>query len=139
MSKANWIIFGEKDCKSLENELGDSVSSRIAAGKFSDANVRYISDMHLALAPQGLEISEESLEKLRRLCQLWDVDIRPSRISSHRKFIGPLIVKAKELLYPMLRVFLKDFIRQQRAFNAATIALIAEVVNKKEAKPAKES
>ena len=73
---------------------------------------------------------DPSLDKLRRLCQLWDVDLRCSGITSHRPVLGPFIVAMKKLFYPFLRVFLKDALQQQRDFNAAAVSLLADLASK---------
>jgi hypothetical protein len=130
-NRAAWIYLGSESKQDLEAELDAKVQARMDQGDFSDHNVKYIAKVKLDLTEGGLRLPEKRLEKLRRLCQLWDVDIRVREISSHRKIIGPLIVAVKKLVYPVLRVFLRDYIRQQRSFNAGVIALLAELSNEK--------
>ncbi len=84
-------------------------------------------NIDLSISKGDLHISEKKLEKLRILCQLWDLKLSPREISSHRKFIGPIIVTVKKKLFPIFQFFLKDLIRQQRDFNATTIRLMAEI------------
>jgi hypothetical protein len=138
-NRTSWLTVAGKSDGDLEAVLAQEVASKIAAGRYTVDNVAYISKVHLNLEPGYLQVSDKTLEKLRRLCQLWDVDIRATNITSHRKVIGPLIVAAKKIVYPLLKVFLKDFIRQQRSFNAAVIALLAEVSQKPKNDPAADS
>ena len=126
-----WIKVAGRDSPDIEQELEDRVNAAIGAGDYSRDDAAYIAKLNLGLTKGALDVSDDHLEKLRRLCQLWDVDIRIGEISSHRKIIGPLIVGAKRLLYPVLRVFLRDFIRQQRSFNAAAISLLGDLSNSK--------
>ena len=86
----------------------------------------------MKLCDGSLKLSKKRLEKLRRLCQLWEVNLKPAEITSHRKVIGPLIVAVKKLVYPILKVLLKETIKQQRDFNAAAVALIADLANESE-------
>lgn len=126
-----WLTMGGEADEALARTLESRVAQRISAGAYSIDNVKYIAKMHLWLCTSTLSVSDETLEKLRRLCQLWDVDVRVREISSHRKFVGPVIVAVKKILFPIVRVLLKDFIRQQRSFNAAAIAVLADVANRK--------
>ena len=129
---ADWFtITGESDSV-FSAALDEKVQSRIAAGEYSAADVSYISKMNLHLTSGSLDVSDKTLEKLRRLCQLWDVSLKNREITSHRKVIGPVIVGVKKMLFPILQVLLKDFIRQQRAFNAAAVDAIADAANKKQ-------
>jgi hypothetical protein len=128
---ANWIEVNGLADNQLSKRLFDRLTSRINSGKFIWENVGYIQDVSLKAAGKNFEVSEKSLEKLRRACQLWDVDIKLKDISSHRKFIGPVIVTAKKLIFPILKAFLKDSLHQQRAFNAAILAVCLDLYDKK--------
>jgi hypothetical protein len=123
----HWIVAAGRGDSGLEEYVHARVQERIAAGKYSAGDIAYIAKMSARVTADKLDVSYQTLEKLRRLCQLWDVDLRPGGISSHRKILGPAIVAAKRLFYPVLRVFMKDFIRQQRSFNAAVISVLAEL------------
>ena len=126
---ACWLKISGEDSPEISQDMLCRVERRISAGEYSSDDVKYIEKLSLRLAERSLQISDGRLEKLRRLCQLWEVDLRPGRISSHRKFVGPLIVAAKRLCLPVLRALFKDTLRQQRDFNAAVISLLAEISN----------
>ena len=121
---------------STDAELSQKVSQRkldLYNQKItSEEQQRYIKLLDLKITNGELDLSDKALEKLRLMCQLWDVDIRNREISSHRKFIGPIIVGIKKAIFPIIRVFLKDFVRQQKDFNAATISLMGEILRKNE-------
>ena len=112
---------------------------RIANTKLSEQDVQNIRNRKLDLIPKHLMVDPVKLEKLRRLCQLWEVDIRVGEITSHRKFIGPVIVQAKKILFPVIRFILKDLIREQRDFNSASISLFAEICNQSSSEHAHKS
>jgi hypothetical protein len=109
--------------------IQDRCDSRLQEGVVRAQDVDNIRNRALDLIPKDLSVDAVALEKLRRLCQLWEVDLHVGDISSHRKWIGPVIVQMKKLLFPVIRFFMKDFIREQRDFNAATIQLLAELCN----------
>jgi len=123
----SWLqVCGDEDAD-LAGRLTELVQKKIAGGEFSVDEMRRVQQLDMSPVREDLNVPVETLEKLRRLCQLWDVDLRARRISSHRRILGPVIVALKKLAYPVLRVFLRDFIRQQRDFNAACISLLAEL------------
>ena len=119
-------MCGEADAN-LEQRVATQVQNRIAAGQFAARDVEYVSKLSRPIFSGSTQLDDDSLEKLRTLCKLWDVDIRPAAITSHRKFVGPIIVKCKQIFFPLLRVLLKDFIAQQREFNATAITLLAKL------------
>ena len=123
----DWLSIGGQVDTSLATELRRRVAAHIRAGEFSTDNVAYIEKVTFLPIEGDLTVGTERLERLRKLCQLWDVKLRPAEITSHRKIIGPFIVAAKKLAYPVLRAFFKDTLHQQRSFNAAAIALLAEL------------
>lgn len=125
----NWITIGGNAQSQLQQRVEQQFSSRLSAGKFTSRDVDYIRTLKRPLLDSTASLSPSKLEKLRRLCQLWDIEFRAVKITSHRRVIGPLVVGVKRLYLPLLRVLLKDLIRQQRDFNAAAISLLAELSN----------
>lgn len=125
-----WLtVLGERD-EPLATHLGERVEARVEAGELTPKHIADVAEMNLAPTKGSLVIPTMTLERLRRLCQLWDVDLRPARaITSHRRVIGPVIVAAKRLLFPIVRFFMHDTLRQQREFNATAIALLADLAN----------
>lgn len=128
-NSVDWILHG----KVVQDELVSCVRERVAQhvqdGHYSVDEVRYIAAINEMPVKGAVNISSERLEKLRRLCQVWEVDLRFNNITSHRPLIGPIIVAIKKLFYPIIRAIFKDYIRQQKEFNAATIALLADLSN----------
>jgi len=133
-----WLtVLGNND-ETLAEKLSALVADRVQAKKYGYDDVAYIkridrSIVHtIADSTSGLSIGVVRLQKLRRLCQLWEVEVKVGEITSHRKVIGPIIVGFKRLLVPMMRILLKDTLRQQRDFNAAVILLLADLTEEVE-------
>jgi hypothetical protein len=122
-----WITIGGEARNDVAHATHQRVSACVAAKSFTWDEVGYVSAVSMRATRGDLQVSEEQLEKIRRACQVWDVDLRMKDVTSHRRFVGPFIVAAKKVIYPVLQAFMKDFIRQQRAFNAATLALIIDL------------
>ena len=128
-----WLqVLGAND-PDLQKRLSDAVNQKVSAKEYTRDDVAYVSKVELPACKGTLNVDKVQLEKLRRLCQLWDVELRPAKISSHRKVIGPIIVAFKRLMFPILRVFMKDVLRQQKDFNGAVIAMLAEANTNKNA------
>jgi len=122
-----WIKVAGRDAPELESWVEEKVKKKTTAGEFSIDNVEYIKKIDLSATKGELAVSGEDLERLRKLCQLWDLDLKVFSIKSHRKIIGPFIVALKKVIFPILRVFLKESMQQQRAFNAEVISYLARI------------
>lgn len=134
----SWLVVMGRPELELSRSLTANVKERIARREFTWQQVRDIA--HYPTMPQldfesydknvALTLNRAELDQLRHLCRIWDIELRPERIESHRKFIGPFIVLGKKLFARVMRVLLKDLIKQQREFNAAVITLIAKLNSK---------
>ena len=126
----NIKICGKED-SSFSNEIASLVHQKITQRIYSENDVKYIKLLEMKLVDGGLNVSEKDLERLRTLCKLWDVELKPAEITSHRPIVGHIIVAIKKALFPIIRVFLRDTFKQQRDFNAASVSMLAELLNKK--------
>lgn len=130
-SDSSWLhVCGMADPERAA-DLSQRVRQKIDSATYKRDDVVYIEKLRLPVVKGDLHTSPERLEKLRRLCQLWDVEIKIGAISSHRPLIGPIIVAVKRIAFPILKILLKDFIKQQRDFNAAVISLAADLAQEK--------
>ena len=111
----------------LEQEIAKGVQSLIEQGDFSSENIHFVKNFILPASSGSLLTSDELLERLRHAAQIWDVSLKPKEITSHRRFVGPIIVSLKRLIYPVLSFFLADTLRQQRDFNAAVLRCLVEL------------
>jgi len=130
----SWLSILGKSDKVIEDGISGRVNHKYQSGKYSDSEVMRVMKLSMFPFSGDLKVSDETLEKIRRLCQVWDVDLRARWIRSHRKWLGPFIVIFKRITFPIARLLLKDFIRQQRDFNAASISLMCELAAKSESK-----
>lgn len=116
-----------KAAPDLDRQLVARRAARLASGKLQEDTVRDIEETTFRPVPEGSELDDDSVERLRRLCQLWDVTLRPHAISSHRPVIGPVIVFFKRILLRAMQFLLKDTLHQQRSFNAEVIRALSEM------------
>lgn len=125
-SDRSWITSVGQAATDIEDRCYRKVAERISAGNYRAQDLEYIARLDLPAVKGTLKMTDRQLEKLRRLCQLAEVDLIPAHISSHRPVIGPVIVAAKRILFSILKVLFKDTLRKQRDFNAAVISFLAE-------------
>lgn len=132
---STWLEVGGAAAPEMARLVEERAAQRIASGDYTRENVRYVGELQRPAAPGKLDVSAESLAYLRRLCQLWEVDLRPARsITSHRKIIGPVIVAFKRMAFPIVRFFMRETLKQQRDFNAAVVEAVTRIYNEVERK-----
>ena len=124
---SGWIEIEGRPAPELEQALELRVAEKIRSGSLAQTDMEFIERVSLRLGRSALRLRPERLDRIRRLCQLWDLELRPADISSHRKIIGPLIVGVKKLLLPILKALLGDTFKRQREFNAEAIQLLTEL------------
>lgn len=117
---------GAKD-SDLETRVLDQLSLRMSKKGFKEEDIAYVRSLSLFPVTDASNIDDGTLEKLRRLCEVWEVQFKTPKITSHRPIIGPVIVFAKKLIFPLLQVFLKEPFAQQRKFNAEVLSLLADL------------
>lgn len=120
-----WFLICGQRSKSLEAEVNAAVGRRHTEGELSATEVNDVRDTPLRLVNDTLEIPDHLLAMIRRMCQVWEVDLSTTGITSHRKFLGPIIVGIKRATLPIVRSLLGNFLAQQREFNAQVIGFLA--------------
>ena len=128
----SWILIGGKEDLVLESELAEISNASLKKHNFAASSLTYLKklDRSISLSGEYSAQNEILIEKLRSLCKFWDVDPTVGQVSSHRKYIGPTIVKAKMAVFSILRVLLKPSYEKQRNFNAQVIELLTEIIKK---------
>ena len=126
----SWLEVNGQKMPALEKELRAAAGEHLKAKKYTHKDVEYVATLERPIFRGSLKLNASELEKLRALCQLWEVRLKPQKISSHRPVIGHVIVAFKKLIYPIFEVFMKDTLRQQRDFNAAAVALLTELTSR---------
>jgi hypothetical protein len=121
MSNSNTVIVCGKPSAELLSELERIADGRMEGGAYSRKSVDDVRALDTMPLKGDVFLSAELVEAFRRLCQLHNVTLLESEISSHRRFVGPVIVFGKKMLYRILRPLLEKTLHQQQEFNAAAI------------------
>lgn len=114
------LINSQNDEFKLTERIETALSKRLSASaNYTAIEQNKINELNHRLVPESdVEIDEKTGERLRALAKLSQTELKPPRaISSHRPLLGPIIVKAKRALWPLLNALLKDTFRAQKEFN----------------------
>jgi hypothetical protein len=123
----SWFSILGRDDSQLAEVIEQRVRRRIDSGAYSQKDRVYMEHHRLPLLEGYLEAELEVLEGLRQMAQASDVRLIPPTISSHRPYIGPVIVGIKKALFRVLEVLLREQLRRQRDFNARTLETIIKM------------
>jgi hypothetical protein len=136
MSFLGGALSGRED---LESEIRAKLEEHLKLGKVTEHDIKYITNLRRPVIDGKLELSEARLNAIRQLCQLWQLEVSPIKITSHRRVIGPIIVFIKKLLYPILSSLLSNTLKKQSNFNAQAIILLTEMADQIEKQEKKSS
>jgi hypothetical protein len=130
-SSAWFSVCGERDV-ALAARTAARVAELETRGLCATAEQEHVRELRLGPSTDGFSTSPYRLELLRRLCQIYSVDIKEREISSHRRFVGPCIVAVKKVLFKIVKVLLGPTFKHQRDFNAVTVSLLIDLCNESE-------
>jgi hypothetical protein len=124
-----WVFLSGAPDVSIVRLLEARVAGDHSAGLYTASDEQQIGHIQLPTSRAAFVTSPERLERLRRLCQIYSVHLRPEEITSHRKVIGPFIVAAKKAFFRLLEGLLGRSIKHQRDFNSEVVALLTDLCN----------
>jgi hypothetical protein len=128
----SWLDVMSEPAPLLQSTLEKRVAARLESKQFRADEIEYVRGANFSPIQGTLNVSEPELNILRRMCQAWEVELRAGKISSHRPIIGPVIVRIKRMLFPLVHVFLKDFVKQQKDFNSSALALMGTLLSERD-------
>jgi len=128
-SRTTWLEVAGEVSPALEEQLAAEVHNLSAKGVMPLDEQSRVAKLSTALTNESFVVSPERLELLRGLCQIYSAGIRAEKISSHRKLLGPVIVKVKQLIFRVISVLLGPTFSFQRDFNAGVIRLLGSLCN----------
>lgn len=133
-ANSSWIEITGERAPGVAEQLAARVASLVAEGRMPHDEQSRVAKLSTALASDSFVASPERLELLRGLCQIYSAGIRAEKISSHRKFIGPVIVYVKRIVFRVISALLGPTFSFQRDFNAGVIRLLGSLCNEAENK-----
>ena len=96
---------------------------------YTKEEIQEIESNSTALFPKDFVVDEQLTNEMRALCMLSQAKLKPARqITSHRKFLGPLIVALKRITFPFIRVHLEDTYKGIEQFNSWMVKSHAQQV-----------
>jgi hypothetical protein len=125
----SWLSVCGVNDSNLERDLVDSVAQMQSQAGMPTGEAVRVAGVSTAIATGSFTVTPERLELLRSLCHLYSAGIRAEKISSHRPFIGPVIVFVKKAVFRVVSGLLGPTFRYQRDFNAGVIRLLGDLCN----------
>lgn len=121
----------KNDFFSLSGVSEDALLRRLANSEEYTVNeIEMVSARSERLFPHDFELSEELTEDFRVLAKHTRVELTPRNLSSHRKYIGPVIVASKRILFKLLSAILKDTLGAQEIYNRHMLKVLAKECSK---------
>lgn len=106
----------ERVRQALERRQRDSV-------EYPTEEIDHITALDRRLFTGGFELDEELTTRFRALSALSRCELRPiHQIKSHRPLLGPLIVRLKRLVFPLVAVHFKESFKSLQEFNSWSVA-----------------
>lgn len=108
------------DLSELNRSLDEALRTRIAASEeYTWTETKDIAELQRTLFPKSFEVESAPLERLRVLARLYRCEIQPPHaIKSHRKFIGPIIVAVKKMVWPLINLHMEPCLDQLQEFHS---------------------
>jgi hypothetical protein len=124
--------------KSLHGASSEDLEARVCAaldnrlrslGHFSAQEIVDVTQKKRTVFPPGFALPSEITDEFRSLAKFAQLELRPAAaITSHRRFIGPLIVALKRLTWPLIALHLKDTVNAVREFEARSLFVMGSLV-----------
>jgi hypothetical protein len=116
----------------LAQRVSELVNLRIKSGVYGGNDAMHIHARPLPFLSSTVDLSEEETTVLRNVARASQITLRPPVITSHRRVVGPFIVLLKRMLFPIVSMFLKDYVRQQAEFQSLVVHALLVYAERKE-------
>lgn len=112
----------------LNSLVAENLKGRLSShSSYSAQEIADIAELDPSLFPDGFELDTEATKDFRLLCGLSKTGLRlPHQISSHRKFIGPLIVFLKRISMPLVSFYMKETLQGIQDFQVSSVVVLAK-------------
>ncbi len=112
----------------VAERVRERVRDRLARGVLDPREIERVTAAPVRTFAGG---DSAASEFFRRCCVTWEVD-RPAPITSHRKFVGPILVAVKNLTRRALRFQNEVPLSRQRDFNWNLLLVLRELLEARE-------
>ena len=121
---------GSLNIVGLEQQISSTLTARLNQNQlYNLSEVDQIASYPFRLFPTDFELTEDETTKMRALCTLSQCQLRPATsITSHRRFIGPVIVFIKKLSWPFIKLHLKETLAGIQGFQSWNVKTIAGLI-----------
>lgn len=121
-----WLRPNARIDRAVAERVEARLAERIARGVILPDEVERVGGATLRILSSATES-----EAFRNCCVNWELDGDES-ITSHRRFVGPILVAVKTVVRRALRFQYEGFVAQQRAFNWNLLLVVRELLERRE-------
>lgn len=107
----------------VSGEAAVRVESFLETGGGANDRLAAVDQYRLRIPLEQGPEDEALFEAYRRMLRLWNVAEQPP-IASHRRVVGPVIVRVKRLARRAMAFELEPMLERQASFNHAALALV---------------
>lgn len=125
------LSCGNRDAKSISSKILERINFELKNDQlFNEGEIDHIETIDLRLINKNSNISVKETDRLRTLAKLSNLQLKPAaHITSHRKYLGKLIVWLKRGSWPFINIHLKQQFTEIQEFAAETVKLLAAQSN----------
>ena len=124
-----WLVVAGLSNSELANTLRSRVVRCEEGGIIPSGEQARVAQLSRAIATGEFVVAPQRLELLRELCHIYSAGILADKITSHRRFLGPVIVAFKKALFRLIAALLGPSFTSQRQFNAGVIRILGSLCN----------
>jgi hypothetical protein len=117
--------IGGESGRTAAERVAARVAERYARGILDEEEVARVSAMRV----HTFDGDDTASEIFRRCCITWEIDRTPP-ITSHRPFVGPLLVALKRITRRLLRFQTEAQLAMQRDFNWHLLLVLRELLER---------
>lgn len=128
-SDQHWFLIGGKPAPEIAKTIKDAVRNDSALGVMPVDEEARVAAFSASLSHDTFMASPERMNLIRSLCQLYGRGVQAQKIQSHRRVIGPVIVRVKKVMQRLVLALLGPSFQFQREFNAHVIRLLSDLSN----------
>lgn len=128
MPSLNRPLLNNKSFKDLSDRAAANLQNRLRQhASYTNEEIAEISKKNGRLFPRDFQLSTDGTNRFRALCQLSNIQLRPSRqITSHRRYVGWLVVLVKKLTWPLVQFHLKEPFAGIQEFSSWAVTTMAK-------------
>jgi hypothetical protein len=115
------------DIEAIMREIRDTIAQKKQKGIYSEEEIEEIAKLKLETFADSAEIDTMLVRYLREENRMWNIS-SDYRVESHRGKLGGLIVLAKKIVRPLIRLYTDHIVERQAQLNLYIVHILHNLV-----------